>query len=107
MVEGLRIEADENGWQLVIEGDLVEECEAYLASEGLTLRLNIHGVAFEFAGSEGLLDLHEWRAEGLAARRDVSRARDDADAYAPDDPKSPGYYDRMAELEDLRDRGGR
>lgn len=102
MVEGLRIEADENGFELVIEGDLVEECEAYLAGEGLTLRLNIQSVALAFANSSGLRDLIGWREEAFDAMQS-HRVPDDGDGYTPDDPKSEGYHDRLSLIWDARE----
>lgn len=53
----LELSSEETGWTLLVETD-----------EGDTLVLNIHGVAFQFAGSRQFWDLVDWREEGLEAR---------------------------------------
>lgn len=54
--DSLRLEADENGWELHATTD-----------DGDEVVLNIQGVAFEFAGSDCLAELLAWRREGQEA----------------------------------------
>lgn len=103
-VEDFRIDSDEDGWELHL---LIEDEDDWL-------RLNIHGVAPALADAVAK-EIGGWLTEGrrLADEhgRDMERiVRDEEDlvaevGYDLTDPKSPGYYDRMADAADLvRDR---
>jgi hypothetical protein len=91
-VEEIKLEGEEDGWHLLVQD-----------ADGNDYDFRIQGVAYEFAGSRGLLGLLEWRAEGEAAR--LSRPpRDEPEetGYALDDPKHPTFHERMADLADAR-----
>jgi hypothetical protein len=100
-IDKIRFESDENGWELVLEGDFVETFQRYLASDTCVVRLNMHGVAFDLCGTRGMHELLMWAAEGRAAQREVAASADDGDGYALDDPKHPTYHDRMSGHADL------
>jgi hypothetical protein len=88
-LERVWIEGEENGWELCFE------------TEHGIYRANAHGVAH---GGELVDQLHKaaaeisswWNAGRQAAREHgVDLAAKDEGGYDPDDPKSPGYHDRM------------
>lgn len=72
--------------------------------DGAVLTFDIHGIALEFYATVKR-DLGPYVHEADQARAAVARGEsleqylggvdDDADGYSPDDPKSPGYFDRM------------
>lgn len=113
--DAIEIDDDEGRFQLIVTD-----------TNGERLRFDIHGVAFEFAQSDGLLGLIEWAAQGIAVRDEVHRdsrsfscAHDrhelcaerlcqcDCHALALDDPKHPTYGERMREAADALEREGR
>ena len=63
-IDTMEIDSDEDGWHLRITDD-----------DGIEYDFNFHGVAFDFAGSPGLLSLREWRGEGESVRAEVRAAR--------------------------------
>lgn len=93
--DSVEIDDDEGRWLIRI-----------VTTDGETYTFGIHGVAFEFAGSQGLRDLLEWRGEGESVRVERrlhlidDRERDDG--YTLDDPKHPDYHDVMSGLADDR-----
>lgn len=90
--EAVMLEGDEDGWHLLVTSE-----------DGTQHDWRIHGVAFDFATSDGMRSLLEWAREGAAVRREVELSRDidaDGEPYAPDDPKHPHYRELMAEAAD-------
>lgn len=96
MIEGFKIEPDEDGWYVLIEGDFVNEVTQYLNDESCCIRIRL-------GDTEGLqnaaAELAMWMAEGRAmaatyvptpAQLGPEYARD---AYAPDDPKRFAFED--------------
>lgn len=110
-IDTMEIDSDEDGWHLRITDD-----------DGIEYDFNFHGVAFDFAGSPGLLSLREWRGEGESIRAEVRAARSqgatartmsmqcnfdqhrdcpsdmcqcDCHTLSTDDPKNPLYRDTM------------
>ena len=90
IADDIKLDSDENGFELVIE-----------SSEG-TFRFNVHGLAAtELCTILGTIvhELDMWWAEGRAAASEYERERrvlwPGETGYEPDDPKSPGYHDRM------------
>jgi hypothetical protein len=95
--DAARVDSDEQGFGLVIDTD-----------EGDKLYINIHSVALDFYDSVRV-EMRGWVAEADMARATMpqpvtNRPVDVYEAieagYALDDPKSPGYHDRMTGLED-------
>ena len=89
IADEIRLDSDENGFELIVE-----------SSEG-TFRFNVHGLAggalHEQLGNI-VRELDEYWAEGraAAAAHETERVLWPGEmGYAPDDPKSPGYHDRM------------
>lgn len=114
--ESLEVESEEDGFHLVAT-----------TSDGDTIDLRIHAVAFEFSSSKGLLALLEWSAEGHSVKAQAERSmesaaaggdletgyaddpggdlddNDDDSGYDLDDPKHPTYHDRMSDVHDNRE----
>jgi hypothetical protein len=84
--DAVTVEWDEDGLHLFVFGD--EEHDFRVANPEELLTAVWDAVA-------------PWLAERGAARVSMP-ARDDSDGYALDDPKSPGYHDRMSGLYDNR-----
>lgn len=106
VAERIEIDSDEDGWHLIV-------CD----SDGIKHDFRFQGIAFEFAGSEGLRSLLEWRGEGESIRAEVREARSkvmsaecswerhrdcpsemcqcDCHTLSTDDPKNPLYRDTM------------
>jgi hypothetical protein len=104
--DAIRVDSDEQGFGLIIDTD-----------EGDKIYVNIHSVALEFYDSVRV-EMRGWVAEADMARAAVNagvsledytalpqpitnRPVDVEDAidagYALDDPKSPGFHDRMVD----------
>jgi hypothetical protein len=120
----LHLEWDSDGLVIRIDLSLIEDAEVF-SSRGLDLESGGR-VRGRLSTSEAL-HLYEhvqevlgaWYAEAVAARSAVARGVPLAeftgtpdgsdgvavwpDAYAPDDPKSPGYYDRAVSVWDNRE----
>lgn len=100
MLDDIAIEYDEDGARLVLTGDFVVEAENYCDTPSeTTMKVRIPHDVLTKLNSE--LSYHRQHvAEGEAARREWEahrrRSHDDG-AYATDDPKSPGYHDRMVD----------
>ncbi len=93
-LERVWLEGEENGWELCFE-----------TSSGV-YRANAHGVAHGDVLADQLAaaraELLDWYAEGRQAARehglDLARrgsTSPEEAGYDPNDPKSPGYHDRM------------
>jgi hypothetical protein len=109
--DAVRVDSDEQGFGLVIDTD-----------EGDKLYINIHRCALDFYDSVRV-EMRGWVAEADMARAAVNagvsleeytspqpvtnRPVDVYEAigagYALDDPKSPGYHDRMSDISDTGD----
>ena len=80
-VDAITIEADDRGFELILEGDFTEICERYLADPNASaLRLNIHGVAADLL-RQAQDQIGEWHAMGeqlplarVGDPQDVARA---------------------------------
>ena len=98
-LERIWIEGNENGWELCFEtehGTYVTNAHGIAHAEGLHAQLG-----------EIVRELDRWWNEGKQAAREhgvdlyrsptSGRVLDDPplDGYDSDDPKSPGYHDRM------------
>ncbi len=100
VIDEIRIESDENGWELVLSGDFVQAFTDYLNDAGATeVRLSLHSAAWDFANSRGLAALEDWAEQGREVKREMAVAVDpnDGGGYEPDDPKHPTYYERMVD----------
>ena len=98
--EALAIESDERGFELHLT-----------TSDGDTVAVNVHAVAFEFAGSDGLRELLDWAKEGRWQQRAFELQRsamgilepeDDDCGYDPSDPKHPNWHSVHSDLWDNR-----
>jgi hypothetical protein len=103
--DAVRVDSDEKGFGLIIDTD-----------EGDKIYVNIHGCALDFYDSVRV-EMRGWVAEAESARAAVAAGvsleeytvpqpvtnrpvsvEDAIEAgYALDDPKSPGYHDRMVD----------
>lgn len=101
MIDSVRIEADEDGFHLILDGDMSAVIEKWLHTDGgyrLNLRLS------QTAAAELVREvqpIREWWAEGQAVRAEMSSVRvalleDDED----DDPDHPNP-ELLAEGADL------
>lgn len=109
MIDSARIESDEDGFRLVLDGDFVEEFERYLDSETTSVSIRIPADEAERLLRTLRETVEPWAAERDAERDEYESRRsvaDDRDALDPRDPKHPDYADTMldagAELANLR-----
>jgi len=97
MIETATLETD--------EGTITLRLVGYMGAESLRHTEETGDWTFTASISDDALAeldraLQSWRdhiAEGESIRRERLAAGDPADGYPPDDPKHPGYRDRMIE----------
>jgi hypothetical protein len=101
-IEGIKIECDEDGWHLILEGDFVDTFKSYLADESageINLRF-FDDVALKLANEE-TKQIRLWWQEGQAAAASYIPPVEPHDCgYELSDPKHPTFHDRMAEYTD-------
>lgn len=100
VIDSITVESDEGGFELVLTGDFVQTFTDYLNDASATeVRLSMHSAAWDFANSKGLAALEDWAEQGREVKREMAVAVDpnDGSGYEPDDPKSPGYFERMVD----------
>ncbi len=92
--DSIKIDTDEGRFELVVETE-----------EAGTLRIDFHGLALAFE-DEVRRELRPYALEAVLSRRTMPElvtnrpvsVEDAIEAgYALDDPKSPGYYERMVD----------
>jgi len=79
--DNIKIDTDEGRFLLVISTEEIG-----------TVTVDFHSLALEFE-DEVRRELRPYALEAAHAR--ATMPTDDGDGYALDDPKSPGYYERM------------
>lgn len=113
MIDEIKIESDERGFELVITGDFVTACQAYLADD------DAHSIHFRLPQDAAIQLLAQTRSEigPWAEEREAAWSSfkaqalatddwSDADAYDLADPKHPTFVERFADAADLgRKRG--
>jgi hypothetical protein len=111
MIEGARVDIDEDGFFLVLDGDFTTPVKAYLARDDGRLVLKIgRDAVFELVAA-CRQDLEPWvneyehhRALHAADPRGMLHVLPGVESdsgYDPDDPKSPGWSERVADAADL------
>jgi len=93
--EALTLESDDKGFELHLT-----------TSDGDTVAVNIHAVAFDFAESGGFKAFVEWANEGIWVRQNhaamgILEPEDDC-GYAPDSPKHPDWHSVHSDIWDSR-----
>lgn len=104
-VDGVMIDSDEDGFHLILSGEKAE------------YRFYIHAIAVELLRAVDR-EIRPWWLEGENARRETLLRKDwseewetlpeapplvPREAYERTDPKSPYFYETMAELHDSRE----
>lgn len=104
-IEGIKIDCDEGGFFLVLEGDFVDAFDAYLSRDECTLHLRLpQDVAVKLALEE-TKQIRLWWQDGQDAAAVYQRERlyvspEDDCGYDLNDTKHPTFHDRMSEYTD-------
>lgn len=99
-IDGVTIEADENGFHLFLSG---EECEYNLLLSGPIAEELMRAVRMEI--EPWVREMELARSERVVATREDGsyRIEADEDAYDPLDPKHPTYHERLSVSWDSRE----
>lgn len=113
-LDSVEVDTDEDGFHLILSGDFVDECVAYLRDGGGThIRLRLPFEVAEQLNQEATAKVAPAIAErneawsSFKARALQTPVWDDADAYEPNDSKHPGYSTRMADAFDTAKKRAR
>lgn len=99
-IDGVTIEADENGFHLVLSG---EEAEYSFLLPGSIAEELMRAVRMEI--EPWVREMEAARSEYVVAIRENGsyRVETDEDAYDPTDPKHPTYHERFSAIWDERE----